>query len=71
MIRLITDSSALILLAKCDLLRRVCDLFEVIAPPNVPSEFAFTKVITDYPDADLIAALISNGWIKVQKPGAA
>jgi predicted nucleic acid-binding protein len=71
MVRVVADSSALILLAKCGLLEIVCDLFEVFVPPAVTAEVASEDLIKDYPDAALISELISKGAIRVESPGSA
>jgi predicted nucleic acid-binding protein len=65
---MVADSSALILLAKCNLLEIVCDLFEVIVPKAVKIEVASEDLVKNYPDAALISALTSKGTIKVQSP---
>ena len=64
--KIIVDSSALILLAKCGLLRIICDLFEVIAPSSVMGEVASKEMITRYPDTALINDLASEKKIKIQ-----
>jgi len=69
MARIVADSSALILLAKCSLLEIVCDLFDVIVPKAVSIEVASEDLVKNYPDAVLISALMSKGAIKVQSPG--
>ena len=69
MARMVADSSALILLAKCSLLEIVCDLFDIIVPKSVNIEAASEDLIGIYPDAALISDLTSKGAIKVQKPG--
>ena len=71
MAQMVIDSSALILLAKCNLLEIVCDLFEVIAPETVTVEVASEKLIRNYPDAALISDLISKEAINVKSPGSA
>jgi len=68
MSRMVADSSALILLAKCTLLEIVCDLVEVIVPPAVIDEVASKNLVNDYPDAALISDLVSKGAITVQNP---
>jgi len=68
---MIADSSALILLAKCNLLEIVCDLFEVIVPTTVTDEVASEDLVRNYPDAALISDLTSRGAITVQSPGNA
>jgi predicted nucleic acid-binding protein len=68
MVQIIADSSALILLAKCGLLKEVCTLFQVIAPPGVIAEVASEQLVSSYPDAALISSLASQGSIKVQSP---
>ena len=67
--RIVADSSALILLAKCNLLDIFCDLFEIIVPKAVRIEVASDNLVKIYPDAVLISELISKGAIKVQIPG--
>jgi predicted nucleic acid-binding protein len=68
MTRIVADSSALILLAKCALLGSVCDQFEVIVPASVTAEVASEDLIGAYPDASLISDLILKGSIKVRGP---
>lgn len=70
MARIVADSSSLILLAKCSLLKIVCDLFAVIVPKTVRIEVASENLVKKYPDAALISELISKGTIKVQNPGS-
>jgi predicted nucleic acid-binding protein len=70
MARMVADSSALILLAKCNLLEIVCDLFDVIVPKAVSIEVASEDLVKSYPDAALISELMSKGAIKVQSPGS-
>lgn len=70
MIRLVADSSTLILLAKCGLLEMVCELFEVLLPDTVNIEVASEKMVRNYPDAALISKLVSLGNLKVQNPGS-
>jgi predicted nucleic acid-binding protein len=70
MARIVADSSSLILLAKCSLLKIVCDLFEVIVPKTVSIEVASEDLVKKYPDAALISELISKGAINVQNPGS-
>ncbi len=70
MARIVADSSALILLAKCSLLEIVCDLFDVIVPKAVSIEVASEDLVKNYPDAALISELMSKGAIKVQSPGS-
>ena len=71
MARMVADSSALILLAKCSLLAIVCKLFEVVVPKTVTIEVASEDLIRNYPDAALISDLISKGTIRVKRPGRA
>ena len=68
MVQMVADSSALILLAKCNLLEIVCDLFDVIVPKAVSIEVASEDLVKKYPDAVLISQLMSKGAIKVQSP---
>ncbi len=70
MARVVADSSALILLAKCSLLEIVCDLFDVIVPNAVYLEVASEDLVKNYPDAALISDLKSKGLIKVQSPSS-
>jgi len=70
MIRMVADSSALILLSKCSLLKIFCELFDVIVPHTVIIEAASEKLVKNYPDAALISRLASNGTLKVQSPGS-
>ena len=70
MARMVADSSALILLAKCNLLEIVCDLFDVIVPKAVSIEVASEDLVKNYPDAALISELMSKGAIKVQSSGS-
>lgn len=70
MTRIVADSSAIILLAKCSLLQIVCDLFEVIVPESVNMEVASENLVKKYPDAALISELMSKGAIKVQNSTA-
>lgn len=66
--KIVTDSSALILLAKCGLIEKFCDTYEIIAPTSVIMEVASEEMKKRYPDAALIAELISNEKIKKQNP---
>jgi len=68
MVRLVADSSALILLAKCQLLETVCDLFEMTVSPVVSVEVASESLVKRYPDALLIADLVSKGKIRIKAP---
>ena len=70
MTRMVADSSALILLAKCGLLEIVCNLFEIIVPKAVNIEVASEDLVKNYPDAALISDLISKGAIKIQSSGS-
>lgn len=69
MVRIVADSSALILLAKCSLLEIVCDLFNVIMPKAVSIEVASKDLVKNYPDAALISDLMARGLLKIQSPG--
>lgn len=66
--KIVADSSALILLAKCSLLEILCDFYEVISPSSVISEVASGEIIKNYPDAIVIASLSSKGKIRIQDP---
>jgi predicted nucleic acid-binding protein len=68
MVRLVADSSALILLAKCGLLETVCDLFEMTVSPVVSGEVASEALVKSYPDALLISDLVSKGRIRIRAP---
>jgi hypothetical protein len=70
MARMVADSSAHILLAKCSLLEIVCDLFDVIVPKAVSIEVASEDLVRNYPDAALIAELTSKGAMKIQSHGS-
>ena len=67
--RIVADSTALILLAKCSFLEDVCKLFEIVIPPSVAKETASDELIRNYPDAALIRGLMSRGLIKTEQPG--
>jgi len=69
--QMVADSSALILLAKCNLLEIVCNLFEVIVPSTVIAEVASDNLSRNYPDAALISDLTSKGTIRIQSHGSA
>jgi len=68
---MVADSSALILLAKSNLLEIVCDLFDVIVPKAVSIEVASEDLVKNYPDAALISDLTAKGLLKIQSPGNA
>jgi predicted nucleic acid-binding protein len=70
MARLVADSSAIILLAKCGLLEIVCDLYDVLVPTAVRLEVASPDLARSYPDAALISELVSKGAVEVQDPGS-
>ena len=58
MVRMVADSSSLILLAKCSLLEIVCDLFDVIVPKSVNIEVASEDLAKKYSeDIHLISSL--------------
>ncbi len=69
MIRIIADSSSLILLTKCGLIGTVCVLFDVIVPPAAVMEVASEKLVKRFPDAAALSDLIEQGKITVQSPG--
>jgi predicted nucleic acid-binding protein len=69
MVRMVCDSSALILLAKCSLLETVCDFFELVIPSTVIAEVATEDLVRTHPDAALISDLISQGKIRVHRNG--
>ena len=71
MAKIVADSSALILLAKCNLLEIVCALFDVVVPKTVIVEVGSEELVRTYPDAALISNLVSKGLIRVQSPGKA
>jgi predicted nucleic acid-binding protein len=68
MVRLVADSSALILLAKCGLLETVGDVFEITVSPAVRAEVASESLVRSYPDALLISDLVSKGKIQIRAP---
>ena len=69
MLRIIADASSLILLAKCGLLETVVRFFEIRIAPAAVEEASAKNLFEKYPDAALIANLISQGEIAVQDPG--
>ena len=68
MAKIVADSSALILLAKCGLIEKLCDSYQIIVPSSVIAEVASENMIQRFPDAAIIAELISNSKIKEQNP---
>ncbi|RJQ59460.1 MAG: hypothetical protein C4530_09150 [Desulfobacteraceae bacterium] len=60
------DSSALILLAKCNLLDCFSALATLIIPPSVFDETASEDLAARYPDAVIIADLVYRGNIRVE-----
>ena len=60
MAKIVADSSALILLAKCGLIEKLCDSYQIIVPSSVIAEVASENMIQRFPDAAIIAELISN-----------
>ena len=68
MIKIVTDSSALILLSKCNLIEKLCNSYDVFSPSSVISEVASDEIIEIYPDAARIAELVSKQKIKIQDP---
>lgn len=69
--KIVTDSSALILLSKCGLIKKLCNSYDVFSPSSVISEVASEELIDIYPDAALVAELVSNQKIRIQDPMAA
>ena len=69
MIQIVADSSSIILLAKCSLLKIFCEFFDVLVPTVVSSEVASKELAKIYPDAASIAELISKKAIIVNNPG--
>ena len=57
MAKIVTDSSALILLSKCNLIEKLCNSYDVFAPSSVISEVASDEIIEIYSDAALVAEL--------------
>ena len=68
MSEIVADSSSLILLAKCGLLKEFCDSYQIISPSSVLEEVASAEMVKRFPDAAIIAELISNSKIKAQNP---
>ena len=68
MIKIVTDSSALILLSKCNLIEKLCKSYDVFSPSSVISEVASNDIIEIYPDAALVAELVQKQKIKIQDP---
>lgn len=71
MAKIVTDSSALILLSKCGLIKELCNSFDVYSPPSAISEVASDEIVEIYPDAAIVAELVSNQKIRIQDPVAA
>lgn len=65
MSQVVVDSSTLILLSKCSLLQKFCDVFKVITTETVKNEVASSDLVQKYPDAALLADLISKEVIQV------
>lgn len=68
MVKIVADSSALILLAKCNLLKVLCGSYIVFSPSSVIEETASKELLERYPDALVVADLVSSENIKVQDP---
>lgn len=68
MIKIVADSSVLILLAKCDLLETLCDAYKVTVPSSVIDEVASYDLQKKYPDAVTIAKLVTDRKLKAQSP---
>lgn len=66
--KLVADSSFLILLAKCSIVREVCKRFDVLVPYAVVEETASDRLAKIYPDAALLASMIESKAIKVSAP---
>jgi predicted nucleic acid-binding protein len=66
--KLITDSSSLILLTKCNLMQEIRKIFEVLVPTAVLQETAADDLAAKYPDAALIASMVKLGTIEVASP---
>ena len=67
MLRLVCYSTALILLAKCDLLSTVGGNYEIVAPPSVIKEVASSVIQKKHPDAKTISDAVDSGIIKVRR----
>jgi predicted nucleic acid-binding protein len=70
MAKIVTDSSALILLSKCGLIKKLCHSLDVLSPSSVISEVASDETVEIYPDAAIVAELVSNNKIQIQDPVA-
>ena len=68
MAKIVADSSALILLAKCGLLDVLCRAHQVLVPSSVVAEVASEELVEKYPDAALIADLIASEQMAIQEP---
>jgi predicted nucleic acid-binding protein len=68
MSKIVTGSSALILLSRCGLIKKLCNFYDVYSPSSVIFEVASDEMIANYPDAALVAELVSNQKIKIQDP---
>ena len=68
MAKIVTDSSAIILLSKCGLIQKLCNSFDVYSPSSVIFEVSSDEMIDIYPDAAMVAELVSNRKIRIQDP---
>jgi predicted nucleic acid-binding protein len=68
MIKIVIDSSALILAAKCGLAQFLCESYPIFAPSSVISEVASESLAAKHPDAALIAELVSKKEVRVRNP---
>jgi len=68
--KIVADSSALILLAKCNLLERLSTLGTLVIPQSVFDETASEKHAARYPDANIIADLVLKGLLRIEKTSA-
>ncbi|MBW1799545.1 MAG: hypothetical protein JRJ85_02335 [Deltaproteobacteria bacterium] len=69
--KIVADSTALILLAKCSLLEIVCKLLEVVVPLTVLEETASEDLSANYADAFIIRDLFSRGLFSLASPNPA
>ena len=68
MYKLLLDADALIKLASCGALPKICEVCDCITTPEVERETVEEGKKKLYPDAEIIESLIKKGVIKIKKP---
>jgi predicted nucleic acid-binding protein len=66
--QIVLDSSAIILLSKCGLLKTACACFRLVAPASVIQETASKELTGKHSDAAFIRDLANQGLLKIEKP---